>query len=194
MIERLTHERLLELLDYDPKEGSFRWRVRRGGVRAGTLAGGDHGTGYKVIGIDRRLYLEHRLAWFYVHGSWPSDQIDHINGVKNDNRIVNLREATTSQNHQNMPVMSRNRSGFTGVHRCKMTGKWCAMICVAGERYNLGRFDTAALAHEAYVNAKAEKHKFNPSTRRDKTRDEYRLHQREGLRAVALKLREAMML
>jgi len=140
------------------------------------MAGGDHGSGYKVIGVDGKLYLAHRLAWFFVHGNWPSDQIDHINGIKDDNRICNLREATTSENHQNMPLIKSNRSGAVGVHWDRASGRWMAQIAVNRRRKTLGRFDTVEDAARAYQEAKAHLHQFQPTVR-------------EGIRAVALQLK-----
>lgn len=173
----LTHERAFGLLDYDEETGVFHWKVRRGNVRAGTEAGGDHGTGYKVIGIDGRLYLAHRLAWFMSHGVWPKDQIDHINGVKDDNRLSNLREATTAENHQNMPIRRDNTSGHSGVYWRSDTNLWQAQICAHGKRRTLGQFPTKDEAAKAYAAAKRAAHSFHP-------------HVSEGLRAVAVHLRE----
>lgn len=165
MTSTLTHIRLISLLSYDPDDGIFRWLVRRSNVSAGSIAGGNHGTGYKVIGIDGRLYLAHRLAWFFVHGRWPSDQLDHINGVKDDNRLANLREATTSENHQNMPLPRNNRSGAIGVNHCRSTGRWVAQITTNGQRKTLGRFETVEEASKAYREAKAQFHSFQPTVR-----------------------------
>ena len=107
---------LRRLLSYDPKTGDFRWRVSRGGgVRAGDLAGTLHSGGYWQIYVNNRLYLAHRLAWLYVYGKWPDKGIDHKNGIRTDNRICNLREATASQNGANKGRLTRNTSGFKGV-------------------------------------------------------------------------------
>lgn len=90
----LTAERLRELLDYDPETGYFRWR-RDVGARAwkGQLAGTMARDGYEYIGIDRRRYPAHRLAWLYVHGEWPRGLLRHLNWLRSDNRLENLREA-----------------------------------------------------------------------------------------------------
>ena len=85
----LTAERLREVLDYDPDTGVFTRKVRTASsVKVGDVAGSLNGKGYIRIRVDGRLYFAHRLAWLYVHGEWPVDQVDHINGIKNDNRIV----------------------------------------------------------------------------------------------------------
>lgn len=104
----LTHERLRDLLTYNPVTGKFFWRMR-GGARAGSMRGK-----YRSITVDGKAHLEHRLAWFYVHGRWPCDSIDHANCVEHDNRLENLREATLSQNMANKPRGRRNKSGFQG--------------------------------------------------------------------------------
>jgi hypothetical protein len=95
----LTAERLREILGYDPETGLFTRLVRTGRIRAGEVAGTAHSRGYRSIVIDGRVYLSHRLAWLYVHGEWPPEQIDHINRNRADNRLVNLRAAKQSQNN-----------------------------------------------------------------------------------------------
>ena len=89
----LTQARLKELFTYDPLIGTFVRRERRGSARAGEIAGTDNGCGYLQIAVDRRVYVAHRMAWLYVHGIWPPAQIDHINMIRDDNRIANLRKA-----------------------------------------------------------------------------------------------------
>lgn len=97
----ISHDRLLELLDYNGLTGVFVWRQARGGkVKPGDLAGCDNG-GYVQIMVDYHRYAAHRLAWFFVYGVWPTIDIDHIDLNKSNNAISNLREATTSQNGQN---------------------------------------------------------------------------------------------
>lgn len=161
----LTQDRARELLDYDLETGVFSWRVQRGKRKAGSVAGCPHGTGYVVIGIDGRLHLAHRLAWLWMTGHWPIDQIDHANGVKDDNRFANLREATTSENHQNMPLRRDNRAGQTGVHWDATKSKWVAQIACGGKRRTLGVFDTVDEAKAAYVAAKPGMHRFQPVPR-----------------------------
>ena len=182
-LANISQRELKEILDYDSETGVFRWRVNRSNVKAGSVAGAKRGAGYRVIGIAGKTYLSHRLAWLYVYGSWPRDQIDHINGVKSDNRIANIREANTAENHQNMPRKKGNRSGVTGVHWDSVNGQWVAQIAVQGKRTTLGRFDAIDDAAQAYRDAKALVHTFHPTPRDD-------MHQSDGLRAVALALRE----
>lgn len=155
-----TAERLRELLDYDPKTGVFRWRIRRGDrYLAGTIAGGPTCGGYWHIRVDERLSQAHHLAWLYVHGVWPTKHLDHRNGNRTDNRIANLREATAIENGQNTNQPKRNnKSGFLGVTRFQ--GRWRATISVNRKVQYLGSFDTPEGAHAAYLAAKAELHPF----------------------------------
>lgn len=151
MADVLTQARVREVLDYDPETGVCRWRVtlsRR--AMAGTIAGNITWAGYRAISIDRRNYQLHRVIWFYVHGEMPK-QIDHKNGVRDDNRLVNLREATYSQNGANQRRRINNTSGFKGVHRAGE--RWRARIEVNRRHISLGMFDTPAEAHAAYMNA-----------------------------------------
>lgn len=111
----LTHARLLELLHYDPDFGEFRNRVRRGQIGlAGFRTASEHGRGYRTLKVDGRKYLAHRLAWFYVHGEWPPRglEIDHVNRVRDDNRISNLRVVTRSENNRNRGSSVKSRSPY----------------------------------------------------------------------------------
>jgi hypothetical protein len=154
----LTLERLREALDYDPGTGAFAWRIAKRGINkcdpAGTVI-----KGYVQIGLDQVFYRAHRLAWLYVYGRWPQGDIDHINGVRGDNRIANLREATHSQNMANRGPQKNNKSGFKGVSQHTQTGKWIAFIKAKSGNSkvrNLGSFDTPEEAHRAYRAAASE--------------------------------------
>jgi hypothetical protein len=161
----LTAERLRELLAYEPGTGLFTWRVDRclnRIVKAGMVAGSTHTTyGYVYIGVDGRNYRAHRLAWLYVHGAWPEHEIDHINGLPADNRIVNLRDVTSSANKQNLrrAKSSNKSSGLLGVQ--KKRNRWYAHITVRGRQRHIGVFDTPELAHAAYLFAKRQSHEGN---------------------------------
>lgn len=96
----LSQEYLKSILHYDPETGILSWKVDRRRVKIGQIAG-YLCLGYVAIGIDGKLYKGHRLAWLYMTGEWPKDEIDHINRTKHDNRWVNLREATKEQNCDN---------------------------------------------------------------------------------------------
>ena len=161
----LTTERLLQLLIYKPETGIFTHRVPRCYVKAGTPAGSLKPSGYIRVSIDGRMYQAHRLAWFYVHGEFPESDIDHINGVRNDNRICNLRPCARFENCQNIPVVKTNTSGLVGARFNKLRRKWLAAISVNNQRLHLGSFNIAIEAHQAYVSAKAKLHTFQPTIR-----------------------------
>ena len=138
MSRELTAERLRKALDYDPDTGIFTRRYTQGGRKIGDAAGSTSVHGYRVIKIDGRQYRAHRLAWLYVHGRWPRDQIDHINRDKTDNRIANLREATNGQNNANVGASRRNLRGVRGVGT-HHSGKYLAYF----RGKSLGLYSTA---------------------------------------------------
>lgn len=156
-----------ETLSYDPENGEFRWiRPQAAWIAKGDIAGSLHKrTGYRYIGIAGKKYKAHRIAWLMVYGEMPRFGIDHINGVRHDNRLVNLRLATYAENQQNRKLDVRNKSGYTGVFWSKELGRWRARICVNRKVSNLGVFDSPEQAHQAYVQAKAKLHTFNPTLR-----------------------------
>ena len=159
----LTVNRLRVLLTYDTETGVFRWRERVGKkVRVGDVAGSVDHEEYILIGIDYRRYKAHRLAWLYVHGQWPVGQLDHINGNPQDNRISNLREATSRLNQENKRRGSKtSNTGVLGVSRQSGSKTFTAQITVAGKQIYLGSFATTKDAHEAYVRAKRKYHEGN---------------------------------
>jgi len=155
----LTQEELKETLDYDPESGIFRWKVAKGlRVKVGDIAGTLHPNGYRYIKINGKRYLEHRLAWLYVHGEWPEDMIDHINGIKDDNRIENLRESTRSENGMNRSKQINNTSGYKGVTWNKAAQKWHTQIMINNKQKYLGYFDSPEEAYAAYCKAAEELH------------------------------------
>lgn len=151
----LTAERVREVLDYDPETGVFTWRQPQGRAQKGSVAGAEHNRGYWRVSVFGKYYLSHRLAWLYVHGEWPSPEIDHINGDPRDNRLANLRLATRSQNLANKKRSSKNTSGFKGVDRVVSRGKWRARIKVDGTDLHLGLFSARADAVAARAAAEA---------------------------------------
>ena len=158
----LTQKRLKELLDYDPETGEFKWKIARQRVKIGTIAGSLDTRGYRQITVDSIRYYTHRLVWLYVNGKWPPNDMNHINGVKDDNRLANLREATRSETMQNQRcVRISNKSGFLGVSWHKRRECWMACIGINGKRQKLGCFDNAEEAHAAYLKAKAELHPYS---------------------------------
>jgi len=150
----LTHERLLEVLDYDSLTGIFKWRISKARrVCAGDIAGHKDQLGYIIIVIDQKYYKAHRLAWFYITGELPQQHIDHKNRVRDDNRLNNLRLATRFQQRVNSKTI---RNGLKGAWR--NGNKWSAEIRANGEKRYLGIFDTELEAHEAYCQAARELH------------------------------------
>lgn len=158
----LTQQRLREVLSYDPETGAFVWLVQPNGrVQVGQAAGNLNPYGYVQIKIDRVLYRAHRLAWLYMNGEWPrQEQIDHINGVRNDNRWKNLREVSRSFNLQNRRTPNRRNASakMLGVSQRCAGGGFQARIRYNGKEQRLGTFDTAELAHQAYLKAKRTLH------------------------------------
>lgn len=145
----ITQERLKEMLSYDLETGVFRWKVKRGGVEIGSVAGSLNGHRYRYITVDGRNCRAHRLAWLFVHGVWPSKEIDHINGDKDDNRLENLREATRAENQRNVGMRSNNTTGFKGVYPYK--DKYRALASHNGKLISLGYYATALLASDARI-------------------------------------------
>jgi hypothetical protein len=152
----LTEQRLRELLHYDQFTGVFTWRVRRGNVARGSVAGARKSDGYLQIGIDGRLFLAHRLAWLYMNGEWPAGDVDHMNWNILDNSAANLRDVPRMLNMQNQRKSHKDSyTGFLGVHFDKRRGKFIARITTPGtSRLHLGQFDTGEEAHAAYLAAK----------------------------------------
>jgi len=138
----LTQEKLKELFHYDPEIGTFTWLVRpcnsmQAGNRAGTY---DH-KGYLRILYKGKLYMGHWLAWLYVYGKWPNNEIDHINGNPSDNTIANLRDVTRKQNMENKKVYKTSKTGYPGVSWHSRDKKWNVRIGHYGKRISLGYFD-----------------------------------------------------
>lgn len=147
-------EMLRQLLDYDPETGCLTWRARTASMFASESHAGawnarfsgspalnsGNGDGYLGGRIFGRKYKAHRVAWALYHGEWPCAQIDHKNGVRDDNRIKNLRDVTAEVNNKNKAAQSNNTSGSTGVYWHKQNGKWTARVKDSGRVKNLGYF------------------------------------------------------
>lgn len=158
----LTFERASEVLSYCPTTGHLRWRISRGGGVAGAKAG-TRCNGYLQIQIDFVFHRAHRVAWLLAFGRWPELALDHINGVRDDNRLANLREATPQQNARNRGLCRRNTSGKVGVHPIMGGALWGAEICFNGRGIYLGRFQCVGDAIAA--RCKAEKHYYGDFAR-----------------------------
>ncbi len=141
----LTQDRLKELVVYSHETGFFTWKSfgkysKREGKRAGSVCGSKRiGVAYEKMMVDHKRYFSHRLAWLYFYGEWPKNQIDHIDGDTLNNKINNLRDVTTSENHKNRSVDARNKSGYPGVYY--WYGKWLVNISIDKKRVHLGVFN-----------------------------------------------------
>lgn len=156
----ITAEVLKELLHYEPLTGVFTWhefnygRLRKRGLAAGCI---DKRRGVVVIRVNKELHSAHRLAWLYVHGEWPTHEIDHIDGDPSNNRLSNLREATSNLNKENKRrAQSNNRLGVIGVSMSR--GRYLAQISTYGSRLFIGRYDTLEEASAAYLKVKRRLH------------------------------------
>lgn len=155
----LTQERLKELFDYDQHTGIFTRKISHTGSPIGKSTWASNGHGHIRMTIDNVQYVAHRLAWLYVYGAWPIKFIDHINGIRSDNRIVNLRECDDALNQQNRHIApSHSKTGLIGA--TPHQGRFRAQISVNKKLIRLGCFDSAEDAHAAYLKAKRELHKF----------------------------------
>ncbi len=154
----ISVERLRELLDYDPETGVFTWRGKTNRrIRVGAIAGNVNSRGYISIGVDDRNYTAHRLAWLWMYGEWPKNEIDHVNGIRTDNRLNNIRDVVHSVNMQNAQApRPRKTFGHMGTTYIKASNKWQAQIKVNDNYFYLGLFDSSEQAHKAYIKAKLE--------------------------------------
>lgn len=156
-MQELTQARVKELLSYNKKTGVLTWKKRRGGAaNRGAAVTSRTSAGYVRIGIDGVRYNAHRVIWLYVHGVWPTGFIDHKNGVRDDNRLSNLRDIPPRQNPWNQR-RPQQRNKYLGVYETP-SGKFQALITVEKKRRYLGLFDTAEQASAAYQKAKSTVH------------------------------------
>ena len=160
-MSKIDSTRLKDFLTYDLQSGKFYWKTNRGyHIKVGDVAGCLHHSGYIVIAIEKQQYQAHRLAWLYVHGEYPKNHIDHINGIRSDNRIENLRDAIQSENCQNLKK-SRGLSGLLGASIDPVRkNRWKSSIKLNGKNIYLGWFKTPKEAHQAYIQAKRQLHPF----------------------------------
>lgn len=153
---QITKDELSKYLEYDSEVGVFRWLVGNGArAKAGAIAGSAEVMGYWQIALNKVTYKAHRLAWLYVYGSLPKGVIDHINGDKRDNRIVNLRDVSVSGNQYNRKAPKNNTSGHQGVSFVNSMGRWRVTLAVGKKQINIGyysKIDDAVAAHKAAKN------------------------------------------
>jgi hypothetical protein len=166
-----NYDEINKLIAYDKETGIFTWKVHRPGTFAGSVAGTKHNLGYIRISVNCKLYLAHRLAYLLMTGRWPNEQIDHINGIRDDNRWINLREATQSQNQHNREMCKNNTSGYKGVYWNKKSKKWLVNIWLNRKRVHVGYFDSREDAAKARMDSAKKLHKnFHRSTKLHETK------------------------
>ena len=142
----ITQEELKELLDYNSETGVFTWKVSPARqVFSGDIAGTKRKDGYIQIKVKNELILSHRLAWIYMYGYLPK-YIDHINGQRDDNRIINIREVSNQQNSLNSKISKNNTSGIKGVYWDKSRNKWTVRLSIDGKCKFFKRFNDLDLA------------------------------------------------
>jgi hypothetical protein len=152
-------EEIRKLLHYCPKTGIFTWKQKRGGkATQGMRAGTTGSRGYEMIALHKTRFRSHRLAFALVTGRWPTNEIDHINGDTSDNRWDNLREATRSQNMQNIGARKTNITGIKGISWSKGKGKWHARTRDGEKEIHVGYYDTLQEAALAVKNKREELH------------------------------------
>ena len=144
MSKKLTHKELLYQLEYNLLTGYFYWKIDKKSIIdiiEGNIAGSlNKSTGYIEIGIQGKTYYGHRLAWFYVHGYWPENIIDHKDKIKHHNWINNLREVSKSCNLRNTGNPKNNTSGIKGISWNEINKKWIAQITVQSKNKYLGSY------------------------------------------------------
>ncbi len=160
----ITQKLLKEKFNYNPDTGIFTRIKKVGGLygQIGSIAGYRNYRGYIVINLKGVPRGAHRLAWLYTYGYLPKEEIDHINGIRDDNRLCNLREVNSAENRKNMCIRSDNNSGTTGVYFKKDKKKWCARIHVNGKNKHIGYFDTKEEAILARKQAEKE-YQYHPN-------------------------------
>jgi hypothetical protein len=154
----LSYREVTTLLKYDGEK--LIWRVSRGCVKAGSTVGGVNSKGYVHVMINGVLFKAHRVIWLLVYKVWPTDQIDHINGNKRNNTIVNLREVSRQENQRNAKLRRDNASGVVGVSFITSQKRWRGYIVVNNEQINSPnyRFKWSAIVWRRQMNKKYQFH------------------------------------
>lgn len=167
MKQLITHERLLELIEYNPDSGEILSKVDRGSrCKKGKILGTKNTTGHIVLQLDKRMYLAHRLVWFYCFKEWPVNIIDHIDRNSSNNKLDNLREATKATNNYNSKLYSTNTTGIKGAFFDSRRNLYYSQIVANGKKTWLGYFNTLEEAGQVYSIAAKDLHGefYNEST------------------------------
>ena len=154
----LTQDYLHSILSYNQDTGIFTWKIAKQRIKIGQVAGHVHHTQYVRIIIDQKSYAAHRLAWLYVYGYIPKNNIDHIDGNPSNNKISNLREATFSQNNHNAKLRKDNKSGIKGVYFDNTCKRYIAKIGLNNKPILLGYFKNIEEAEKAIKEAREKYH------------------------------------
>lgn len=146
----LTQEYLKTHLSYSPETGLFTRIKANGTAHIGDIAGTLSKTGYIYISLNNKSYRAHRLVWLYLYGHFPECLIDHINGIKYDNRLENLRLCNKEQNGFNSKIQVRNKFGLKGVKQ--VGNRYAAKVTHNYKTIHLGMYSSPEEAHQAYLN------------------------------------------
>ena len=155
--QEVSRDYLLEILDYCPNSGILRWKSKLSRTGDASTAGWKHNKGYIAIGINCKNYLAHRVIWCIVYGYWPKHLIDHADGNKSNNSLINLRKASSNQNAQNAKLRKDSTSNVKGVSWLCGRNKWVARVQSNGMRKTIGYFsnledaETAVKAYRALI-------------------------------------------
>jgi hypothetical protein len=149
--EIITQEMVKALFNYDPLTGIFTWAKKRSGYQIGQETGSRCiRTGYVKLQVYGKRYLAHRIAWLYVHGKLPTHSIDHINRLKHDNRIENLRDVPHVVNSANTGARKKARYNLKGVKFIRRTQSYKVEFVFNGEKHFLGEFADRDIAQDTY--------------------------------------------
>ena len=154
----MTYDEVKKVLQYDPSTGVLTWLAPTSRkFKKGDVVGSHDSDGYLIVRIRGITYKQHRLAWLYMTGAWPAHQVDHANGIRDDNRWINLREATQSQNSMN--AKPKGVSGIRGVDWLNREKRWRVMIHGSGKRIIVGYFKEFQDAANAAKMAREQHHR-----------------------------------
>lgn len=150
-----------DYISYNPKTGVLTWKKNSGfKQKVGHEITCKNFDGYITVGFKCKRYRGHRVAWFITYGEWPKE-IDHINGIRDDNRLINLRKITRKFNNINSKLRKDNLSGKAGVSKCAYGNKWVVRISTKNKYLMIGRFDNLQNAIDARIAAELKYYKVN---------------------------------